>query len=230
MLSFFSSPWPYANLEKGYDLVTGQQAPERIFRWVLHFWYVSRVHDSADHLCLRRHTGDDGGVPLHVCACLWQSMQMGSRYTLTQLDGLTHAQPVLRWKCYPWALMWRNRPKGSLGWTPFKCFYCHFFSLLHSWWGHCVWHLFFQRCARLKGGVQYRPAVMLESFYNALLFFYVFGFICWFVCPFVGWFALHFGADPDQSNIKALYFIVTCVARIKTYTQIQIMVVKFNNE
>uniref|UniRef100_A0A8C7YPC4 Astrotactin 2 n=1 Tax=Oryzias sinensis TaxID=183150 RepID=A0A8C7YPC4_9TELE len=25
-------PWPYANLEKGYDLVTGQQAPERIFR------------------------------------------------------------------------------------------------------------------------------------------------------------------------------------------------------
>lgn len=27
-----SSPWPYANLEKGYDLVTGEQAPERIFR------------------------------------------------------------------------------------------------------------------------------------------------------------------------------------------------------
>lgn len=27
------SPWPYANLEKGYDLVTGEQAPERIFRW-----------------------------------------------------------------------------------------------------------------------------------------------------------------------------------------------------
>lgn len=26
------SPWPYANLEKGYDLVTGEQAPERIFR------------------------------------------------------------------------------------------------------------------------------------------------------------------------------------------------------
>uniref|UniRef100_A0A3B3ZV71 Uncharacterized protein n=1 Tax=Periophthalmus magnuspinnatus TaxID=409849 RepID=A0A3B3ZV71_9GOBI len=25
-------PWPYATLEKGYDLVTGQQAPERIFR------------------------------------------------------------------------------------------------------------------------------------------------------------------------------------------------------
>uniref|UniRef100_A0AAX7VCC8 Astrotactin 2 n=1 Tax=Astatotilapia calliptera TaxID=8154 RepID=A0AAX7VCC8_ASTCA len=25
-------PWPYANLEKGYDLVTGEQAPERIFR------------------------------------------------------------------------------------------------------------------------------------------------------------------------------------------------------
>uniref|UniRef100_A0A3P9J3M2 Astrotactin 2 n=1 Tax=Oryzias latipes TaxID=8090 RepID=A0A3P9J3M2_ORYLA len=25
-------PWPYANLEKGYDLVTGQQAPERILR------------------------------------------------------------------------------------------------------------------------------------------------------------------------------------------------------
>uniref|UniRef100_A0A096M0Q8 Astrotactin 2 n=1 Tax=Poecilia formosa TaxID=48698 RepID=A0A096M0Q8_POEFO len=25
-------PWPYANLEKGYDLVTGAQAPERIFR------------------------------------------------------------------------------------------------------------------------------------------------------------------------------------------------------
>ncbi|XP_061119743.1 astrotactin-2 isoform X3 [Conger conger] len=25
-------PWPYTNLEKGYDLVTGQQAPERIFR------------------------------------------------------------------------------------------------------------------------------------------------------------------------------------------------------
>uniref|UniRef100_A0A8C4DBK5 Astrotactin 2 n=1 Tax=Dicentrarchus labrax TaxID=13489 RepID=A0A8C4DBK5_DICLA len=25
-------PWPYANLEKGYDLVTGKQAPERIFR------------------------------------------------------------------------------------------------------------------------------------------------------------------------------------------------------
>ncbi|KAJ8263691.1 hypothetical protein COCON_G00161480 [Conger conger] len=25
-------PWPYANLEKGYDLVTGQQAPEKIFR------------------------------------------------------------------------------------------------------------------------------------------------------------------------------------------------------
>ncbi|XP_054612972.1 astrotactin-2-like isoform X2 [Dunckerocampus dactyliophorus] len=24
-------PWPYANLEKGYDLVTGEQAPERIF-------------------------------------------------------------------------------------------------------------------------------------------------------------------------------------------------------
>lgn len=29
-----SSPWPYTNLERGYDLVTGQQAPERIFRWV----------------------------------------------------------------------------------------------------------------------------------------------------------------------------------------------------
>lgn len=26
------SPWPYTNLEKGYDLVTGEQAPERIFR------------------------------------------------------------------------------------------------------------------------------------------------------------------------------------------------------
>uniref|UniRef100_A0A674MBG2 Astrotactin 2 n=1 Tax=Takifugu rubripes TaxID=31033 RepID=A0A674MBG2_TAKRU len=25
-------PWPYTNLEKGYDLVTGEQAPERIFR------------------------------------------------------------------------------------------------------------------------------------------------------------------------------------------------------
>ncbi|XP_073697135.1 astrotactin-2 [Garra rufa] len=25
-------PWPYSNLEKGYDLVTGQQAPEKIFR------------------------------------------------------------------------------------------------------------------------------------------------------------------------------------------------------
>ncbi|KAM8872577.1 astrotactin-2 isoform 2-T2 [Synchiropus picturatus] len=25
-------PWPYAHLEKGYDLVTGEQAPERIFR------------------------------------------------------------------------------------------------------------------------------------------------------------------------------------------------------
>uniref|UniRef100_A0A672GE19 Astrotactin 2 n=1 Tax=Salarias fasciatus TaxID=181472 RepID=A0A672GE19_SALFA len=25
-------PWPYATLEKGYDLVTGEQAPERIFR------------------------------------------------------------------------------------------------------------------------------------------------------------------------------------------------------
>uniref|UniRef100_A0A3P8WHH1 Astrotactin 2 n=1 Tax=Cynoglossus semilaevis TaxID=244447 RepID=A0A3P8WHH1_CYNSE len=25
-------PWPYANLEKGYDLVTGEQAPEKIFR------------------------------------------------------------------------------------------------------------------------------------------------------------------------------------------------------
>ncbi|XP_077593059.1 astrotactin 2 isoform X1 [Stigmatopora nigra] len=25
-------PWPYANLEKGYDLVTGEQSPERIFR------------------------------------------------------------------------------------------------------------------------------------------------------------------------------------------------------
>uniref|UniRef100_A0A3B3S2I1 Astrotactin 2 n=1 Tax=Paramormyrops kingsleyae TaxID=1676925 RepID=A0A3B3S2I1_9TELE len=25
-------PWPYSNLEKGYDLVTGEQAPEKIFR------------------------------------------------------------------------------------------------------------------------------------------------------------------------------------------------------
>ncbi|KPP75768.1 hypothetical protein Z043_104961, partial [Scleropages formosus] len=25
-------PWPYTNLEKGYDLVTGEQAPEKIFR------------------------------------------------------------------------------------------------------------------------------------------------------------------------------------------------------
>uniref|UniRef100_A0A3B4BL99 Astrotactin-1/2 N-terminal domain-containing protein n=1 Tax=Pygocentrus nattereri TaxID=42514 RepID=A0A3B4BL99_PYGNA len=25
-------PWPYSNLERGYDLVTGEQAPERIFR------------------------------------------------------------------------------------------------------------------------------------------------------------------------------------------------------
>ncbi|CAB1318524.1 unnamed protein product, partial [Coregonus sp. 'balchen'] len=24
-------PWPYTNLEKGYDLVTGEQAPEKIF-------------------------------------------------------------------------------------------------------------------------------------------------------------------------------------------------------
>lgn len=27
------SPWPYSNLERGYDLVTGEQAPEKIFRW-----------------------------------------------------------------------------------------------------------------------------------------------------------------------------------------------------
>ncbi|GAA6085710.1 astrotactin-2-like isoform X1 [Tachysurus ichikawai] len=25
-------PWPYSNLERGYDLVTGEQAPEKIFR------------------------------------------------------------------------------------------------------------------------------------------------------------------------------------------------------
>lgn len=127
---FFPSPWPYANLEKGYDLVTGQQAPERIFRWVLHFWCISWVRDSLLAICAYADTQcDDGDVPLRVCvhvcdgACRWAS----SRYTLTQLDGLTCIQPVLRWKCYPWALMWRNRPRGSLGWTPFKCFYCHFF-------------------------------------------------------------------------------------------------------
>lgn len=37
-LLFFSSssyrPWPYTTLERGYDLVTGEQAPEKILRWV----------------------------------------------------------------------------------------------------------------------------------------------------------------------------------------------------
>lgn len=52
--SLSSSPWPYANLEKGYDLVTGEQAPERIFRWVLHFQCISSWHVFG---C--------------VCMCVW---------------------------------------------------------------------------------------------------------------------------------------------------------------
>jgi hypothetical protein len=33
-LCLFHRPWPYTTLERGYDLVTGEQAPEKILRWV----------------------------------------------------------------------------------------------------------------------------------------------------------------------------------------------------
>lgn len=32
--SWSPRPWPYTTLERGYDLVTGEQAPEKILRWV----------------------------------------------------------------------------------------------------------------------------------------------------------------------------------------------------
>lgn len=32
--SWSRRPWPYTTLERGYDLVTGEQAPEKILRWV----------------------------------------------------------------------------------------------------------------------------------------------------------------------------------------------------
>lgn len=31
-LRYFLRPWPYTTLERGYDLVTGEQAPEKILR------------------------------------------------------------------------------------------------------------------------------------------------------------------------------------------------------
>lgn len=31
-MRYFLRPWPYTTLERGYDLVTGEQAPEKILR------------------------------------------------------------------------------------------------------------------------------------------------------------------------------------------------------
>ncbi|MGH0153124.1 UNVERIFIED_CONTAM: hypothetical protein FKN15_023932 [Acipenser sinensis] len=31
-VDMYVEPWPYTTLERGYDLVTGEQAPEKIFR------------------------------------------------------------------------------------------------------------------------------------------------------------------------------------------------------
>ncbi len=90
-ISLSSSPWPYANLEKGYDLVTGGQAPERIFRWVLHFWCISWVHGYCwPSVTLWTHNG-------MMCLCLYvcvfgfeQSIQLNSWQMHIDTVGWTH--------------------------------------------------------------------------------------------------------------------------------------------
>ncbi|XP_077352874.1 astrotactin 2 isoform X3 [Festucalex cinctus] len=61
-------PWPYANLEKGYDLVTGEQAPERIFRdEAMMSTYFETVEDLlASFGPVRDCSKDNGGCKKNV--------------------------------------------------------------------------------------------------------------------------------------------------------------------
>lgn len=200
VFSVLSSPWPYANLEKGYDLVTGEQAPERIFRWVLHSWYVSREHDFLWPSVTRRR-GMNAVFLAFVCVCAHVCATEHADEHPAELDGHTNAT-CTEVKLYPWALMWKNSPRCSPAKTSFKCFYCHFCYTSHSWWGHCGWH--FSKSARHKGLIQYQPAVLfLKMFHNEVLLFMLFkNVFCVFALSFVEFFFFFFPLNrPGRADM-----------------------------
>lgn len=102
----------------------------------------------AGHLWLCGHTVKWWWCSWHVfvCACVWQSIQMSIPQIRIDTVGWTHKyEPGVEVKSHPRALVWWNSPRGRPGWTPFKCFYCHFCLLLILDGGHCVWH-FCKKC------------------------------------------------------------------------------------
>ena len=91
------SPWPYANLEKGYDLVTGQQAPEKIFRLANRAVYQPVMFSLSVHQSTRPQPlplVHKHAVPVMYCSIVHLLGVVFSQFTL-QLYTLRHLPDAL---------------------------------------------------------------------------------------------------------------------------------------